>query len=112
MMKPEIRRWLVRGLAVAGIVLVALLVWKLVYSGGEDGRFARGNGRIEATEGKSPRRTDGQAVLAPDAQALALFAYARQPLAHVYDAHGAVGRALAALDAAGFVYGKIEHGTS
>lgn len=50
MMKPEIRRWLVRGLAVAGIVLVALLVWKLVYSGGEDGRFARGNGRIEATE--------------------------------------------------------------
>ncbi|MCG9014476.1 biotin/lipoyl-binding protein, partial [Laribacter hongkongensis] len=50
MMKPEIRRWLVRGLAVAGVVLVALLVWKLVYSGGEDGRFARGNGRIEATE--------------------------------------------------------------
>ena len=50
MMKSETRRWLVRGLAVAGIVLVALLVWKLVYSGGEDGRFARGNGRIEATE--------------------------------------------------------------
>ncbi|MCG9024784.1 HlyD family efflux transporter periplasmic adaptor subunit [Laribacter hongkongensis] len=50
MMKSETRRWLVRGLAVAGVVLVALLVWKLVYSGGEDGRFARGNGRIEATE--------------------------------------------------------------
>ncbi|KAF5058019.1 hypothetical protein DSECCO2_350990 [anaerobic digester metagenome] len=68
--------------------------------------------RVHAENGQCRRGADGQAVLASDAQALALFADARQPLAHVYDAHGAVGRALAALDAAGLVYGKIEHGTS